>query len=254
MASGTRTFSLILLLVCCAACAPRAAPAPTTTAQGTERTLPTPLSQFSPTVTATAASLAATQTLRPASARFTENFDGPVPHWTYQQAGNGQPMAAPVIRDGFLVFSLTARDQWAYALYDGPESADVTIEARVQDRTGGDGAAGIVCRYDKSAGWYELDVFADGTYRLLYGRWLTAGIASYTPLYGGESDALSADENDIGLQCRGNSLAPSINGQALKQWQELKFGLKQGRVGLSVSSFEDVPFTVGFDWVKVAEP
>ncbi len=163
-------------------------------------------------------------------------------------------MAAPEIRDGFLVFTLAAPNQWAYAVYSGPDTANVEVEARVQNRTGGDGAAGILCRYDKVAGWYELDVFTDGTYEVLYGRWLAAGIASYTPLYRGESNAMGADENDIGLQCRGNSLAPSINGQALKQWQELKFGLKQGKVGLSVSSFADVPLSVGFDWVKVAAP
>ncbi len=65
---------------------------------------------------------------------------------------------------------------------------------------------------------------------------------------------MRADENDIGLECRGNSLAPSINGQQLRQWQELKFGLKQGKVGLTVSSFEDVPLTIAFDSVKVSEP
>ncbi len=163
-------------------------------------------------------------------------------------------MAAPQIRDGFLVFSLTAPSQWAYAVYGGPDTADVDIVARVQDRTGGDGAAGVVCRYDKTAGWYELDVFTDGAYQLLYGRWLQAGIASYTPLYGGKSNAMEADENDIGLQCQGNSLTPSINGQQLRKWQELKFGLKQGKVGLSASSFADVPLMMAFDSVKVSEP
>ncbi len=245
----------IFLMACCAACGTRTAtgPAPTPT-QSTGTMTPVLPPPSSPTATAGPASPAPTQTLRPAPRLFTENFDGPAPYWTYQQAGNGQPLAAPEIRDGFLVFSLAAPNQWAYALYGGADIADVAIEARVQDRTGGDGAAGIVCRYDKSAGWYELNVFADGTYRMLYGRWLAAGIASYTPLYGGASNAMRADENDIGLQCRGNSLAPSINGQQLRQWQELKFGLKQGKVGLSVSSFEDVPLMIAFDSVKVSEP
>ncbi len=163
-------------------------------------------------------------------------------------------MTAPEIRDGFLVFEMMESNQWAYALYGGWQYGDVSIEATAQDRTGGDGAAGVVCRYDKNAGWYELDVFADGTYQLLYGRWLSAAVAGYVPLYRGESEAIQADENSLGLQCRGDTLTPSINGHALRQWQERKFGLKNGQVGLSVSSFADVPLVIAFDSVKVSEP
>ncbi len=247
---------LFALSVCCAACAPRAGQAPAGVA--TPREAPTEPSTAVPAATLTvsvpAASPSPTQTLRPAPRVFTETFDGPAPYWTYEQAGNGQSMAAPQIRDGFLVFTLAAPNQWAYAVYGGPDADNVSIEAQVQDRTGGDGAAGVICRYDKLAGWYELDVFSDGTYQLLYGRWLANGVASYTPLYRGEAAAVQTGENTIGLQCQGDSLAPSVNGHPLRKWQELKFGLKQGKVGLSVSAFAEVPFTVAFDSVKVSEP
>ena len=65
---------------------------------------------------------------------------------------------------------------------------------------------------------------------------------------------MQGDENAIGLECQGNSLTPSINGHPQRKWQELKFGLQQGKVGLSVSSFADVPLRVAFDSVKVSEP
>jgi hypothetical protein len=244
---------LLTLIAACAACAPQAVQSPAATAPlATSTALPASLPTASATPTAPAA--ASPTALHPAPRLFSESFDGPAPYWTYEQAGNGQPMAAPQIRDGFLVFDLAAPNQWAYAIYGGPDTADVSIQAQVQDRTGGDGAAGVVCRYDKVGGWYELEVFADGTYELLYGRWLTTGVAGYTPLYRGESAAVGAQENAIGLECRGNSLTPSVNGQPLRKWQELKFGLKQGKVGVSASSFADVPLAIAFDSVKVSEP
>ncbi|MGE5258479.1 MAG: hypothetical protein ACM3KE_17520 [Hyphomicrobiales bacterium] len=198
--------------------------------------------------------LTATPTLPPAPRVFTETFDGPVPYWTFRQAGNGQAAALPAIRDGFLVFDLPAPNQWAYALYGGPDYGDVTVEARVQSRSSGDGAAGILCRYDKSAGWYELNLFADGTYQLLFGQWLAEGVARYVPLYRGEADAMRSDENTVALQCEGHTLTPFLNGAQLRKWEEARFGLKTGKVGLSVSAFTDVPLTAAFDSVKVSEP
>src|SRR5512138_351622 len=167
---------LIIFLICSAACAPVATQAaatatfPVTSAANTR--LPSP--EASGTPNPDAPSAAPTTTPPPAPRLFTETFDGPLPHWAFQQAGSGEAADLPVVRDGFLVFDLTAPNQWAYAVYGGPAYADVAIEAQVQNRTSGDGGAGVVCRYDKDTGWYELNVFADGTYQLLFGQWLSS--------------------------------------------------------------------------------
>ena len=240
---------LPFLAACCAACTPGTPQTPAAFTPPPAATL-----AASPTPTRLPPSPTQAPALAPAPRFFTETFDGPLPHWTYLQAGNGQPMAAPAVRDGFLVFQLGAPDQWGYAVYGGPAYADVTVEAVVQDRTGGDGAAGLLCRYDRSAGWYEFDVYADGAYRLLYGQWLADGVAAYTPLAGGESSAIQAGENTLRLECRGDTLAPSINGRPLRKWQELKFGLRTGRIGLAASSFADTPFIAAFDSLKVSTP
>ena len=76
----------------------------------------------------------------------------------------------------------------------------------------------------------------------------------YTPLFQGKSEKIATDTNDIGLECQGNTLTPFINGVQMRRWQEQKFGLLSGQVGLSASSFQDIPFTIAFDWVKVSEP
>ena len=33
-----------------------------------------------------------------------------------------------------------------------------------------------------------------------------------------------------------------------------RYGLTEGKVGLAVSSFENIPVISAFDWVKVSEP
>lgn len=196
----------------------------------------------------------ASQTPPPGPRSFTEEFRAQPNYWDFLGVDNGQPFAAPSVQDGFLVFDLNASNQWAYGIYAGHEYGDVTVKAQLQNRTVGDGAAGLICRYDAKKGWYEFNVFADRSYELLYGQWLAEGIARYAPLYQGESDSIQSDENQVGLDCQGNELTPFVNGTQLRTWPELKFGLSGGKVGLAVSSFEDVPFTIAFDWLKVEEP
>jgi hypothetical protein len=236
------------LAAACAACSAQIQPTSTATAA-----VPT-LAQATATPSAAPTRVRPTLTPTPGPRAFTEDFRSNPPYWSYLQVDNGQVFNAPSVQDGFLVFDLAAPDQWAYAIYSGHDYWDVTVKAQAQYRTPGDGAVGLVCRYDLMKGWYELDVYADRTYALLYGQWLTNGVARYTPLYQGESEKIQSDANEIGLQCDGNVLTPIINGTALRAWPELKFGLIMGKAGLAVSSFADAPFTVGFDWAKVGEP
>lgn len=193
-------------------------------------------------------------TLPPALRDFTEEFNGSLPYWAFLQIDNGQPTAGPSAEGGFLVFDLPAANQWTYALYGGQDYAEVRVDARVEIRTGSDGAAGVVCRYSEKDGWYELNVYADQTYMLLFGQWLAQGVARYTPLYRGESEKIRSDANEIGLLCEGDTLTPFINGVQMRKWQEKKFGLESGKIGISAASFADVPFSVAYDWVKVSEP
>jgi hypothetical protein len=196
----------------------------------------------------------AIQTFPPAPRTFTEQFEGILPYWTFQQIDFGQPAATPKVAGGFLVFDLPGPNQWVYALYSIPDYADIRLDAQVEDRAGQAGAVGVVCRYSEEQGWYEFNIYADQTYELLYGQWLAPGVARYTPLFRGESPKIEGDANQIGLVCQGNTLTPFINGTQMRIWQDNKFGLKNGKIGISAASFAAVPFTVAYDWVKVSLP
>jgi hypothetical protein len=198
-------------------------------------------------------SSAPTETLAPAPRTVDEEFNGSLPYWSFMQIDNGQPFPGPSVDAGYLVFNLTAPNQWAYALYGGQDYQNVRVDAQVEVRAG-DGALGIVCRYNEKDGWYEFNIYSDQTYMLLYGQWLAQGVVHYTPLYHGDSEKIKNGANEIGLLCEDSLITPSINGVQMRKWDEQKFGLTGGEVGISASSFDNVPFTSAYDWFKVSEP
>jgi hypothetical protein len=54
--------------------------------------------------------------------------------------------------------------------------------------------------------------------------------------------------------CQGDALTPYINNVRMITYEDNKVGLKDGNIGLTASSFSDVPFVAAFDWVKVGQP
>ncbi len=222
---------------------------PTLVAPETAPPSPKPSNTPSPSATATLP----TATLGPAPRTFTQNFDGNLNYWSFVQVDNGSEAPDPQIKAGYLRFDLSAPNQWQYGIY-GPQSySDVQVEAQVSIG-GTKGAAGVVCRYSQKGGWYELDVYPDQTYVLLYGQWLAPGVARYTPMVHSQSEKIGPDQNTIGLRCQGNILTPLINGVQMRQRQDNTFGLTTGQVGISVASFEDAPVAVLYEWVKVSLP
>jgi hypothetical protein len=240
--------SLIVLAIFLTACQPATAIStalpPTATQQPTQ----------TPSPSATAAPPTVTPTLPAAPRIFTEQFDGALPFWTFQQIDLGGPETTPSAQGGSLIFDLTATNQWVYALYSVPDYADIRLDAQVDEGAGESGAVGLVCRYTEEQGWFEFNIHADQTYEILYGKWLSPGLARYTPLFRGVSPKIKSDSNELGLECQGNTLTPFINGTQMRIWTDNRIGLKEGKVGISAASFAAVPFTAAYDWVKVSQP
>jgi hypothetical protein len=204
----------------------------------------------SPQATATFESTATP--LPPAPRDFTEEFDSASPYWSTFGTNNFVPDVQ--LQNGFLVFNLTQTNDWADSIYNAQDYQDVRVDAQVEVRNGNDGTVGIVCRYSQTKGWYEFNIYADQTYMLMYGQWLAPGIARYTPLHRVNSEKIKAGTNQIGLVCQGDTLTPYINNVRMPIYEDNKVGLKDGNIGVTASSFADVPFVAAFDWVKVSTP
>ena len=221
--------------------------------QPTITSTPLPATQTvapSPEATAT---LEPTATLLPPALRdFTEEFDSPSPYWSSFGTNNFVPDVQ--LENGFLVFNLTQTNAWADTIYNAQNYRDVRVDAQVEVRAGSDGTVGVVCRYSQADGWYEFNIYADQTYMLMYGQWLAPGIARYTPLHRVSSEKIKVGANQIGLVCQGDTLTPYINNVRMPVYEDNKVGLKDGKIGLTASSFADVPFVAAFDWVKVSQP
>jgi len=117
-------------------------------------------------------------------------------------------------------------------------------------------AGGVMCRYSDEGGWLEYNVSNDGTYNVLYGKWLSVGVADYLPIIDGVSKEIqpSGATQKIGLTCADSTLWLYINDTLIRKVDVSHYELGEGKIGLAASSFENTPIVVGFDSVTLSEP
>jgi hypothetical protein len=186
---------------------------------------------------------------------FTNEFDTTLAGWVILQAGNE---SIPNIKteNNSLILQMDSPYTWLYALYGAQDYASVRIDTQFTNRALTPASAGLLCRYSEQNGWYEFNVFADGTYNVLYGRWLAVGITEYTPIADGTSDKLlpSGSTQTIGLACIDSTLTLYINETLFRRVDVSRFALTEGKVGLAASAYENIPIIVGFERVTISEP
>jgi hypothetical protein len=214
-----------------------------------------------PTLTATVAptivpSPTNTPTPPPPKRYFTEEFDGTLDHWSTLTASGDASRVDILNENSKLTFELYSPIAWMYAIYGAFEYESVHIETRVESLGSEINSMGLVCHYDEQEGWYEFNIANDGTYNLLYGQWMTEGIARYTPILNDNSDRIELGNsiNQIGLDCYENIVQLYINEKLIRKMDVARYELTGGKVGLSLASFEELPVILAFDWVKVSEP
>jgi hypothetical protein len=215
----------------------------------------TPLPAFS-TATATE-TLVPTSTFSPTPSPrfFTENFDSDIPDWSIIHTSGAVSLQFQP-KDGFLSFELDSPYTWTYALYRAHDYSNVRIDMSVENHEASPVAIGLVCDYSETNGWYEFNISTDGTYNVLFGRFMAEGIASYTPIVKDTSEYLRPGETtyELGLACTQNTLWLYINQKLFRKIDVTRYGLTEGKVGLAVASFENTPVTTSFDWVNVSKP
>jgi hypothetical protein len=145
---------------------------------------------------------------------------------------------------------------WLYALYGAQDYTNIRIDAQFTNRALTPSAAGLMCRYSDKDGWFEYNVSTDGTYNVLYGRWLSVGIAEYFPINDGISEEIlpTGTTQTIGLSCVDSTLWLYINETLIRKVDVSSYNLTAGKVGLAASSYENTPIVIGFDSITISEP
>ena len=158
--------------------------------------------------------------------------------------------------DSHLVFDVEGKELWLYATYDAYEYDDVRMDVVAENRGVNNNAVGLICRYSKEDGWYEFDVANNGLFTIYYGSYTPDNQVNYSKLANGGSNKLKQgkDINTYGISCKGRTLILYINGFEVRRINDNQYVLKKGKVGVSVSSFKDLPVKVEVDSAKISKP
>lgn len=186
---------------------------------------------------------------------FTDEFDSSLAGWVILQAGNESVPNTKTENSNFIL-QMDSPFSWLYAIYGAQDYANVRIDAQFTNQAGSPSSMGLICRYSEENGWFEYNVSTDGSYNLLYGNWLAVGIADYLPIMDGSSNLIqpSGAPQLIGLACSDTALALYINETIIRNVDVTNYGLTEGKIGITASSFENTPVVVMLERVIVSEP
>jgi hypothetical protein len=189
---------------------------------------------------------------------FTEEFDGGIENWskltvTGSKETNPDGLALEV-NDSRLVFDFSTKQLYVYLFYDPFEYENVTVEALADNRGMNDNNISLICRYSDD-GWYEFNVFNSGLYNILYGFYKPDGSISYARIADGGSTKIKAgkESNIYKITCNDRKLSLSINGTETRVVEDNQYALRKGKIGIGVSSFDQLPIKVEYDWVTISE-
>lgn len=221
--------------------------------------VPAPTSD-SPTLPSSPTAVIETQTVsntetvsstpKPPPLYFTEEFDATSPYWEFLQAG-GTAVPLSSFQNGSLRFDISSPETWVIGIHTANSYSNVFVRAKTSASP--TGSTGLICRYSED-GWYEFNVSNNGTYSLLLGQWLSPEVAKYIPVIHDLSNKLTnISTSEIGLFCEDNFLQLYVNNTMIRRVEVTNYGLAEGKVGISASSFAEVPMSAIFEWIQVSE-
>jgi hypothetical protein len=218
---------------------------------------PTPISQDQQPSPQVEPPTQAPPTVAPQSKFFTDNFDSNADNWSPFVTKGMLSQADLSVSGGYYIFDLPEAQVWTYSLYTPEVYSDVRIDVVAENRGFNNNNVSLVCRYSEKEGWYEASIANNGLYWLYYGKWDNNGkTASYALIYSGGSNDIKQGKavNTYTLICQGRTLILGINGIQSEKVDDNKFVLREGNIGLGVSSFNTIPIRVDFDSIKISEP
>ena len=191
-----------------------------------------------------------TPTLEILSYYFTDEFDTASPHWEFLQTG-GVDSPIATFESGNLRIDISSPDTWFLGIHDAYDYSNIFVRANFS--AGPSGSVGLVCRYDKNKGWFEFNIASDGAYSVLLGQWLAEGIAKYIPIASDDIRQFNAGAQsyELGLSCQDNALLIYFNDALIRNLDVTRYELPIGRIGITASSFTEIPMTTLIEWVRV---
>lgn len=196
---------------------------------------------------------------------YTEEFDGDTGYWTYFLVrGDKDPI---FVEDDFgtmfvgtdngrLLYTLESEGQWPYVTYDAYTYEDVRIDVVADNRGVNNNNVSLICRYTPEEGWYEFNIANNGLYWLFHGIVRDDGYVMYNQIGNGGSNKIKIGKevNEYTMICRGKTLTLYVNGHETGSFEDNKFALREGQIGVGVASFDVLPVKVEIESVTISEP
>lgn len=223
-------------------------PAPTFTAVATEIPTATATAQSSPTQT-----IIQEEPDDEPLAYYIEEFSDDIASWSYFLMSGDESKMDLYTEDDYLVFDLQGENQWVYVLYDEYYYPEVRIDVLAENRGMNTNNVSLICNYSEQEGWYEFNISNGGLYDLLVYSEIDGDYFQLAS--GGSTNVVTGRaENLYTAICQGNQLALYINGVLEREYTDSKYNLKEGQVGVSVSSFDVLPILVNIDYFSISLP
>lgn len=192
---------------------------------------------------------------------YTEEFDNPLSSdWTifYLEASDKADVDKVTVEaeEGKLVWDFDSEYLYYYLFNTAHSYEDVTVQVNADNLGRNNNNVSLMCRYDPEVGWYEFNIANNGLYNIFFAEINSQGKIVYNRITNGGSNAIKQgkDVNEYSITCKGEELSLYINGDEVNTITERKYSLRDGNIGVSVSSFNVLPIRVEMDWVKVTEP
>ncbi len=236
------------------------APEPAPVIQPSQQTAPLQQPTQPPTVAPLPTAVPPTATVPPPSPFFKEEFNIDVlGDWTnfvsLGDSKSNKSKAKVTVENGKLVFTLEDNYLYSYLIYDQNTYEDVSVEVSADNRGKNNNNVSLLCRYSED-GWYEFNIASNGLFNIL--AYDATGIVhkGYNALVTDGSNAIKMgkETNVYKAVCSGNTLMLYINGEESASFTDNKYGFSDGKVGVSISSFNVYPIIVEIDYFDIQLP
>ncbi len=214
---------------------------------------PIPPTDIPPTAAPTEQPTETSEPVAESQPYYTEEFDYVPDNWYFEVLMGNEEKTDISVGDGKLTFTIEDYDTYAYVFYEDYTYADVYLEATAANRGSNDNMITLVCRYSDT-GFYEVNIGNDGLYDIY--AYIEAMDTGYRRLYNGGSLNINTGlkSNTFAMSCEGNEIKLYVNGVLERTVEDNTYNLPEGLIGVGVSSFDNIPVIIDFDYVYIDVP